>query len=98
MAILLIQHPVGDYEGWKKAFDSDPLNREESGVLSHTIYQAADDPKWIVVELEFGSVDEARTMLGRLRPMWDRVGAGLGFGSAPQVQARVLSQMEWMEY
>ena len=28
MYILQIEHPVPNYEGWKKAFDSDPVNRK----------------------------------------------------------------------
>jgi hypothetical protein len=27
MHILRIEHPVPDYDAWKQAFDSDPLNR-----------------------------------------------------------------------
>jgi hypothetical protein len=32
MYILRIEHPVPDFEGWKTAFDSDPVGREKSGV------------------------------------------------------------------
>jgi len=32
MHILRIEHPVPNFDAWKKAFDSDPLGREQSGV------------------------------------------------------------------
>lgn len=32
MLILQIEHKVPNYEGWKKAFDSDPISRKKSGV------------------------------------------------------------------
>jgi len=31
MYILRIEHPVPDYDGWKKAFDSDPVGEEVWG-------------------------------------------------------------------
>jgi hypothetical protein len=30
MHMLRIEHPVASYEGWKRAFDSDPVGREKS--------------------------------------------------------------------
>jgi hypothetical protein len=35
MYILRTEHPVPDYDGWKKAFDSDPVGREKLGVRRH---------------------------------------------------------------
>jgi hypothetical protein len=32
MHILRIEHPVPNYNAWKAAFDSDPIDREGSGV------------------------------------------------------------------
>lgn len=31
MFMLRIEHPVADFDGWKKAFDSDPVGREKIG-------------------------------------------------------------------
>lgn len=33
MTILRIEHGVPSFEGWKKAFDSDPVNRKKMGVI-----------------------------------------------------------------
>lgn len=34
MPILRIQHSVPNFESWKRAFDSDPMDRKGSGVRS----------------------------------------------------------------
>jgi hypothetical protein len=74
MYLLLIEHPVNDYESWKKAFDSDPLNREGSGVRKYTISRRTDDTGIVIVELEFDSITEAETALANLQSLWNRVG------------------------
>jgi hypothetical protein len=33
MPVLRIHHAVPDCEGWKRAFDGDPMDRKGSGVL-----------------------------------------------------------------
>jgi len=37
MTILRIEHPIPDFDAWKKAFDSDPVGREKSGVRRYQI-------------------------------------------------------------
>ena len=74
MFILRIEHPVPDYDGWKKAFDSDPVDRKRSGVRSYWIARAADDPNYIMIELEFETRDQAEGLLAAMRKVWGRVG------------------------
>lgn len=73
MPILQIEHPVPDYEGWKRAFDSDPIGRERSGVRRYRILRPVDDPKFVMVDLEFDSLSEAEACLAALRTLWKRV-------------------------
>lgn len=40
---LRIEHKVSTYDAWKKAFDSDPINRRRSGVKRYRIYQPVDE-------------------------------------------------------
>lgn len=98
MAVLVIQHRVADFESWKKAFDSDPLRRAHNGVTRHTIYRSADDPNFVVVHLEFATVEQAQKLLPALREMWRRVGDKIGFGDAEGVQARIVDEVERVEY
>jgi hypothetical protein len=73
MAILQIEHPVSDFASWKKAFDSDPIDRKHSGVRRYRILRPVDDPKYIAVDLEFASIGEAEACLASLRKLWTRV-------------------------
>ena len=73
MYILQIEHPVPNYEGWKKAFDSDPIDRKGSGVRHYRISQKSDDPKYVIVELVFETLKEAEAGHEKLRKLWSRV-------------------------
>jgi hypothetical protein len=73
MRILRMEHPVPSFEGWKKAFDADPMNRQESGVLHYRVYRPAGDPNHVGVDLEFDNSTDAEAMLSRLRELWSRV-------------------------
>jgi hypothetical protein len=95
--MIVIQHPVADFQAWKKAFDSDPLGRARSGVTRHTIYRAADDPNYVVVNLEFASLEHAQKYMPALRALWGRVGDKMGFGGTGP-QARILDETESVNY
>jgi hypothetical protein len=56
---------VGDYDTWKKMFDSDPAGRNQSA-KGHQVYRSVDKPNDVFVGLEFGSVEEAKTFRERL--------------------------------
>jgi hypothetical protein len=73
MFLLQIEHPVPDYKGWKKAFDSDPLNRKASGVLHYTISRPVDNPLYVLIELEFEQLKEAEAMHASLKKLWTNV-------------------------
>ena len=70
MYVLNYWHTVGDYAEWKKVFDSDPLGREASGIRRYSIERPVDDEHTVIGELEFDSLDEAKTFAGRLEEVW----------------------------
>ena len=70
MIVLQIEHKVQNFDGWKKAFDSDPINRKKSGVLSYRIFRPIDDPNYVVLDLEFDNVSDAENTLVALRKLW----------------------------
>lgn len=51
MIILQIEHPVPSFEEWKRAFDSDPVDRQRSGVRRYRILRPVDDPNFVVIDL-----------------------------------------------
>jgi hypothetical protein len=73
MYMLRIEHPVGDYEGWKKAFDGDPVGRQKSGVRRYQILRPVDDPKYVMIDLEFDTAKEAEALLAAMRGVWGGV-------------------------
>ena len=94
MFILQIEHPVPDFNGWKKAFDSDPLKRKESGVKSYRIFRVADDPNQVVIELEFDDLDKATDMNKALKQLWSRVQGSI----MNNPQSRILETTEIVQY
>ena len=70
MATLHIQHSVQNFEGWKRAYDGDPVDRKGSGVRRHTVHRSVTDPNFVMIDLEFGTVAEAERMLERLQHLW----------------------------
>jgi hypothetical protein len=73
MHILRIEHPVPDFGAWKKAFDSDPLGRQRSGVRRYRVLRPVDDPGYVMVDLEFDTLLQAEAAHERLRQLWGRV-------------------------
>ena len=73
MFMLRIQHPVPDFDGWKKAFDSDPVGRQKSGVRRYQILRAVDDPNFVMIDLEFDSAAQAEALLAAMRVVWGNV-------------------------
>jgi hypothetical protein len=95
MPILRIEHPVPDFEAWKQAFDSDPLDRKGSGVRRFRVLRPSDDQNYAIVDLEFDDATSAETMRGALQEMWRRVQAD---GLVGDQVARVFDVVETTEY
>ena len=94
MVVLQIEHPVPDYDGWKKAFDNDPVNRRQSGVKRYRVFRKTDDPKYVVIDLEFELIAEAEAMLQALKKLW----SGAGGKVMTNPQTRMLELMENVVY
>ncbi|MGQ0805160.1 MAG: hypothetical protein ACT4PI_15025 [Actinomycetota bacterium] len=95
MVLLHIEHRVADFDGWKEAFDGDPIGRERSGVRRYWIRRATDDANLVVIDLEFETATEAEGLLAAMREVWQVVEpAGLIEGP----QARIVETVETKEY
>jgi hypothetical protein len=82
MPTLRIQHSVPSFEGWKRAFDSDPANRKESGVRRYSVSRSVDEPNLVMIDLFFDSTEEARGLLAKMERIW--LGPGKGVMQNPQ--------------
>lgn len=67
MRTLHIEHPIVDFGLWKAAFDRFEEVREQSGVLGHRIQRPVDDDRYVLIDLEFGTTEEAQGFLDFLR-------------------------------
>lgn len=65
MAFLLGQFEVGDYDSWKRMFDSDPAGRKQAA-KGHRVFRSVDNPNEVFVGLEFASTEEAQSFRERL--------------------------------
>ena len=90
MPILRIEHSVPDYDGWKQAFDSDPADRKGSGVRRYQVLRSVDDPNYVMIDLEFDSLDEAEGLLAKMRRVW----SGDGQRVMRNPQARIVDSVE----
>jgi hypothetical protein len=93
MYVLEIEHPVRDYDAWKKTFDSDPIGRKRSGVRRYQILRPVGDPLYVLIRLEFDSAKEAEATLAALRQVWGRVQGTL----IESPQARIVETIETKE-
>ncbi|MEW2633160.1 hypothetical protein AB0903_16255 [Streptomyces sp. NPDC048389] len=59
MVTLHIEHAITDMETWKSAFDGFADFRRRSGVRGYRIQQPVDNPKYVVVDLDFDTAGEA---------------------------------------
>jgi hypothetical protein len=59
MTTLRIEHAIHDYDLWKAAFDSFAEARAKAGVRGFAIRQPADDPKYLMLDLEFEGAGQA---------------------------------------
>jgi len=71
MVMLRVQHVVPNFEAWKRAFDSDPVDRQASGVRGYKIHRAIENPNFVVIDLEFSAIAEAQKFLEKLRALWE---------------------------
>ena len=63
MASLNIQHPITDLPTWLAAFSGFAEKRRLAGVLSETVRQPVGDDRFVVIDLDFETVDQATAFL-----------------------------------
>jgi hypothetical protein len=67
MTSLHIQHRVNDLEPWLETFRSFDDFRAEGGVTAVQVRHGVDNPNYVAVDLDFDSVEQARTFLSQLQ-------------------------------
>ena len=67
MASLHIEHPITDLNTWISAYTAFAGARRNAGAFKETVRQPDDDPRYIVVDLEFDTNEHAHAFLEFLR-------------------------------
>lgn len=90
MPLLRMQHAVPNFESWKRAFESDPMDRKGAGVRRYHVHRSVADPNFVMIDLEFDTVAEAERLLEKLRHLW----AGPGGAVMRNPEAWILETVE----
>jgi hypothetical protein len=94
MYILRIEHPVDNFNSWKEFFDNDPVDRKTMGVRRHSIFRSADDPEYVLIDLEFDSAEAAESMADALYDLWENEEGKLMFDA----ELLIVEEVETKEY
>ena len=93
MITLRIEHKIANYDGWKKAFESDPINRKQSGVKRYRIHRPEDDDKFVIIDLDFDNLEQAQATQNALQNIFPKIEGAIVFG----VKLRILKVVEAIE-
>ncbi len=94
-SIVRIEHGIQSFDAWKRAFDSDPLGRQNSGVRRYRILRPTGDPNYVMIDLEFDSSSKAQAFHLELNNFFGSAQAQKVMNN-PRV--RVVEAVESMEY
>jgi hypothetical protein len=93
MPTLHIEHPITDLDTWLSAFNRFAEVRRTAGVRSEIVRQPVDDPRFIVIDLDFGTIGEATAFLGFLTSqVWGNRESSPGLAGDPVT--RILQPVE----
>ena len=93
MATLHIEHPINDLNTWLMAFRKFAEARQKAGVRAYRIYQPVSDDNYILIDLDFDTVEQAEQFKRFLEVnVWSSPAASPGLAGSPQ--ARVLLPIE----
>lgn len=59
MTTLHIQHAITDFDTWASAFSRFADARRQAGVRAQRVQRPVNNPNYVVIDLDFGSTDEA---------------------------------------
>ena len=85
MVTLHIEHPITDFAVWKAAFDRFAEARDRAGVTRAEVRQPVGDPHYIVIDLDFPTIDRAERFLTFLNErVWSTPANAPALAGAPR--------------
>jgi hypothetical protein len=87
MPTLHIEHAVNDFDVWRTAFGRFADVRIRSGVLAHRVHRPVDDPRYVVIDLDFATTEEAQRFLTFLwEQVWSSTSSAPALVGSPQTR------------
>lgn len=85
MATLHIEHPITDFSTWTAAFDRFAGMRRDAGVRAERVQRPVHDQRYVVVDLDFDTIDEAEAFLHLLKTqVWANVENAPALAGTPE--------------
>jgi hypothetical protein len=92
---LHIEHPITDFDTWVQAFGRFAEVRRQAGVLTQRVQRPVDDPRYVVIDLDFETVESAESFLGFLKAnVWANPANAPALGGEPQTRILELADTE----
>lgn len=87
MITLHIEHPITDLGTWKEAFDRFADRRRDLGVCDERVRHPEDDDKYILVDLDFSTREQAQDYLHFLQTtVWASRDSSPALAGTPQAR------------
>lgn len=87
MPTLHIEHAITDFATWNAAFGRFAELRQQAGVRQQRVQQPVDDPRYVVIDLDFDTVSAAEKFLGFLQAnVWSSSDSAPALAGAPQTR------------
>ena len=87
MATLHIEHAISDFGTWREAFDRFAEARLGAGVRGERVQRPVDDPRYVAIDLEFDTREQAEGFLGFLKAkVWGVAENAPALVGAPQAR------------
>lgn len=92
--VLRIEHAVTEFDQWAAAFARFAGKREEGGVLEVRILRRVDDAHYVALELDFATIDRAKSFERFLRTtVWPNSANSPALVGAPQTRIFALQEI-----
>jgi hypothetical protein len=84
---LHIEHAISDFNNWLTAFERFADARAQAGVRTQRVQRPVDDPNYVLIDLDFDTVDDAQRFLTFLQSrVWSSPENAPALVGAPQTK------------
>jgi hypothetical protein len=87
MPALHIEHAIAEFDMWQQAFKRFDHARQQAGVQSYQVRRPVDDPQYVVIDLDFDTVEQAEHFRNFLREnVWSSSASSPALVGSPETK------------